>query len=245
MLQTIFNKIIFIIFNTKLGQRFKLLSSIYNRPLDSTFTKKKISIKTFLKKNFYKTIAEYAQFGKHSVLLVNNKELNTLFNIRFKSSDISENIIENVSSFFKKNQLFYFLRKHKLFNKGRFSRNRQTYRTGAYWCLWVNILAVTGFYYWFYRFTMNFGYLWPFFSLFILSFIIPRAIKYNYLYLSNLFSSVFKLFIWLYIILLNFFSIFTNIFSKISSFFFNSKNEKINSTKLELFFIFNFIFNFF
>ena len=41
MLQTIFNKIIFIIFNTKLGQRFKLLSSIYNRPLDSTFTKKK------------------------------------------------------------------------------------------------------------------------------------------------------------------------------------------------------------
>jgi hypothetical protein len=132
MLQTIFNKIIFFLFSTKLGQRFKLLSSIYNRPLDSSFTKKNISIKTFFKKSFYKTIAEYAYFSKQSVLLSTNSNLNSLVAVRFKASDISENITENISSFFKKNQLFYFLRKHKLFNKGRFSRNRQTYRTGAY-----------------------------------------------------------------------------------------------------------------
>jgi hypothetical protein len=28
--------------------------------------------------------------------------------------------------------LFLFLRKNRIFNKGRYSRNRQTYRTGVY-----------------------------------------------------------------------------------------------------------------
>jgi hypothetical protein len=92
------------------------------------------------------------------------------------------------------------LRKSKLFNKGRYSRNRQTYRTGAYWCFWVNILAVTGFYYWFYRFSMNFGYLWPFFSLFVISFIFPRALKYNYFFFTNLLQSVLKLFSWFFLL---------------------------------------------
>jgi hypothetical protein len=131
MLQTIFNNLLSLIFNTKLGRRFKLLSSVYSKPIDSSFIKKTISIKPFFKKNFYKVVAEYAHFSKQTVLLNISKE-STAAAIRFKTSDVSENIIDNVSSFFKKNQLFYFLRKNKLFNKGRFSRNRQTYRTGAY-----------------------------------------------------------------------------------------------------------------
>ena len=245
MLQSIFNKFIFFVFNTKLGQRFKLLSSFYQQPLDSSFTKKNISIKTFFKKSFYKTVAEYAHFSKQAVLLNVSKTETASASIRFKTSDITENVVDNISSFFKKNQLFYFLRKHKLFNKGRFSRNRQTYRTGAYWCLWVNILAVTGFYYWFYRFTMNFGYLWPFFSLFILSFIIPRALKYNYLYLPNLFSSIFKLFVWFYLIILNYFNFFYNFFFKLFDIFLLTKNQKNSVKNFNFFFIFDLYFSFF
>jgi hypothetical protein len=41
----------------------------------------------------------------------------------------------------------YFLRKELIFSKGRYSRNRQVYRTGVYWCLYINILAVVALYY--------------------------------------------------------------------------------------------------
>jgi len=35
----------------------------------------------------------------------------------------------------------FFLRKNRTFNKGRFSRNRQIYRTGVYFCFYINILT--------------------------------------------------------------------------------------------------------
>jgi hypothetical protein len=41
----------------------------------------------------------------------------------------------------------FFLRKSKIFNKGRYSRNRQFYRTGVYWCLYLSIILFTGLYY--------------------------------------------------------------------------------------------------
>ena len=44
-----------------------------------------------------------------------------------------------------------YIEMNKIFNKGRYSRNRQTYRTGEYWCLYINILAVLFFYFWFYK----------------------------------------------------------------------------------------------
>jgi hypothetical protein len=53
-----------------------------------------------------------------------------------------------------------FLRKSKIFNKGRYSRNRQFYRTGVYWCLYLSIILFTGLYYWFYHFIINFGFFW-------------------------------------------------------------------------------------
>lgn len=53
-----------------------------------------------------------------------------------------------------------FLRKTKIFNKGRYSRNRQFYRTGVYWCLYLSIILFTGLYYWFYHFIINFGFFW-------------------------------------------------------------------------------------
>lgn len=62
-----------------------------------------------------------------------------------------------------------FLRKTKSFNKSRYSRNRQYYRTGVYWCLWVNIIAVVSLYYLFYRFTFRFSYVPYIYLIFIAS----------------------------------------------------------------------------
>lgn len=183
----------------------------------------------------YRKIFVYALFVKVNVLL---KPVSTLYSqavsastILFKPSDLSSNYLNSFSVFSTVKPLHLFLRKNKLFNKGRYSRNRQVYRTGAYWCLWVNILAVSGFYYWFYRFTMNFGYLWPFFSLFILSFIIPRALKYNYIYANNLVSSLIKLLTWFYLIFLNVLSFFL---TSIKNFFFTVNLVKKLSSDTEV-----------
>ena len=73
----------------------------------------------------------------------------------------------------------YFLRKSRTFNKGRYSRNRQNYRTGVYWCLYINIMVLFGLYFYFYRFTLNFGYLWWLFFSLLASFFVPKAIKYR------------------------------------------------------------------
>lgn len=56
------------------------------------------------------------------------------------------------------NHTNFVLRKTKSFNKSRYSRNRQYYRTGVYWCLWLNVILVTGLYYAFYRYTLKFSY---------------------------------------------------------------------------------------
>lgn len=53
----------------------------------------------------------------------------------------------------------YVLRKTKSFNKSRYSRNRQYYRTGVFLCLWANIIFLLGGYYVFFRLTFKFSYL--------------------------------------------------------------------------------------
>lgn len=75
----------------------------------------------------------------------------------------------------------FILRKTKSFNKSRYSRNRQYYRTGVFLCLWANIILVMGGYYFFYRLTLKFTYVWPIMlSLFILVFI--SYFSKNYIY---------------------------------------------------------------
>ena len=169
------------------------------------FVKKTVYFRKKINSFFYIFLRECSEFKSATVLLKSAQAAvvepqigNSV--IRLKPSDLSNLYTNTASSFSKKHELIYFLRKHKLFNKGRYSRNRQTYRTGAYWCLWVNIIAVTGFYYWFYRFSMNFGYLWPFFCLFILSFVLPRAVKYNYVTITNLIESLVKLATWYWLL---------------------------------------------
>lgn len=74
------------------------------------------------------------------------------------------------NSFFSANKKFFFLRNNEIFNKSRYSRNRQTYRTGVFWCIWLTVLTVIGLYFYFYVFLIKFTYAWFFFFLFILSF---------------------------------------------------------------------------
>ena len=57
----------------------------------------------------------------------------------------------------------FFLRVNSLYNKSRYSRNRQTYRTGVYWCMWLTVLSVIGLYYYLYVFLIKFTYVWSFF----------------------------------------------------------------------------------
>lgn len=83
-----------------------------------------------------------------------------------------------------------FLRKNKVFNKGRYSRNRQFYRTGVYWCLYINIIAMVGLYFWFYRFVMNFGYLWWLLYLSLSSFVVAKAFNYRLLLPTTLTKSI-------------------------------------------------------
>lgn len=61
--------------------------------------------------------------------------------------------VSNITSFIKykslKRFIIYYIRKNRIFNKGRYSRNRQQYRTGFYWCLWLNVMVVYGLYFFF------------------------------------------------------------------------------------------------
>jgi hypothetical protein len=74
-----------------------------------------------------------------------------------------------------------FVKINKLYNKGRFSRNKQTYRTGVIWCLWLTILSICGPFYYFYSFSFNFTYLWFLFILLVLRFSFVYLSKYNYI----------------------------------------------------------------
>ena len=40
-----------------------------------------------------------------------------------------------VNAFFSKKKKFFFLRNNEIYNKSRYSRNRQTYKTGVFWCI--------------------------------------------------------------------------------------------------------------
>jgi len=79
----------------------------------------------------------------------------------------------------KNNMTCFFLRKSKFFNKGRYSRNRQIYRTGVYLCFYVNIIVLYLIWFVFYRSSIKFTYLWWVFFALPSSFIFSRALKYN------------------------------------------------------------------
>ena len=142
---------------------------------------------------------------------LNNNLLNS-WKINFSESSTNKHIsLEN--NFLKRsNYNFFFLRKNKIFNKGRYSRNRQTYRTGFYWCLWINIFVIYGLHYAFYRFTFTFGYLWIFLIIFFGSFIFGRMLKYNFHNYNYVFVEINNFLNWIGFISNNFYTFLLNFF---------------------------------
>ena len=138
----------------------------------------------FVKNNFFKNFSflKFERFISYNF---------AFFPIKFKPS----NILFFLSQSTLKKLNINFIRKSKVFNKGRYSRNRQYYRTGFYWCLYVNIVAVVGLYFWFYRFLINFSYLWWLLFAFILSFIFSKF--FNIYKLGFLKSYLKEEFIWI------------------------------------------------
>lgn len=105
----------------------------------------------------------------------------------------------NIMHFSKKKVNINFIRKQKCFNKGRYSRNRQLYRTGVYWCFYLNIAALLGLNFLFYKFTITFTYYWWAFFLSILFFIAPSFFRLklsNIFVVKSLLKYVFNLFVY-------------------------------------------------
>lgn len=193
-----------------------------------------------IKFNKYKT--NYAQLIKTSIsnitinlVIANESVLNNVkkWVIKYSPSNFMKYI--NLSNF--QNYTILFLRKNKVFNKGRYSRNRQYYRTGVYWCLYINIVAVIGIHFWFYKLTMNFGYLWWMLYAFIVSFILPKVLKYRLYNVCTLSNNLISNFVWLYLICYYYLQLIlikisnlvliNNLFK--SNFFSNNSNLLINS----------------
>jgi len=99
---------------------------------------------------------------------------------------------------------FQFLRKNKVYNKGRYSRCRQNYRTGVYMCMYLSVVSIFGIYYTFYRFSFNFTYLWWFFICFVGSFFLPKIIKYRLYEPTTLFNKFIDFFKWVSLLLRSF-----------------------------------------
>lgn len=94
---------------------------------------KKLNVFTFEKK---KTINFINYLNKLISLNFNKINLNLSFINQISSKFIvnfsASNIVKYLSDLSISKSTILFLRKNKIFNKSRYSRNRQTYRTGAY-----------------------------------------------------------------------------------------------------------------
>ena len=95
---------------------------------------------------------------------------------------------------------FQFLRKNKVYNKGRYSRCRQNYRTGVYMCMYLSIVSVFGLYYWFFKFSLNFTYLWWLFICLIGSIFLPKMVKFRLYEPLTFLNKFFDFFKWILLI---------------------------------------------
>lgn len=144
------------------------------------------------------------------------------------------NVLKYINAASSKASLIFFLRKNKSFIKGRYSKNRAYYRTGVYWCLYIHAVAILAFYYWFYRFTLNFGYLWWMLFIFVASFVFTKFLKIDGFDLNLFFVTFFKNIEWFFFIIYGFSQLLVitildilNFFkkSRISFYFFFLKNN--------------------
>lgn len=155
--------------------------------------------------NIKSKVSKYGNFGlltsinslffvKAKLTVRNHIILNktTVLKPLYNSSSINKYLsLDNLNSF-----EFQFLRKNKVYNKGRYSRCRQNYRTGVYMCMYLSVISIFGLYYWFYRFSFNFTYLWWLFIAFVGSFFLPKIVKYRLYEPITLLNSFIGFFKW-------------------------------------------------
>jgi len=115
---------------------------------------------------------------KNDVIL-KNKTL--LVSPKYSSSSLHKNIDVSVLKY-----EYQFLRKNRVYNKGRYSRTRQNYRTGVYMCVYLSLTTIFGLYFIFYRFSFSFTHLWWLYVYFIFSFFAPKIIQNRLYEPSNL-----------------------------------------------------------
>jgi hypothetical protein len=130
--------------------------------IENDFMLNNNSINKVLLKDFKKE----KNFVLNPTKLFNHKQHGNFINNKFSNSEgVSEvvfcrHVPKQPLVGMKNNLSCLFLRKSKYFNKGRYSRNRQIYRTGVYLCFYVNIAVLYLLWYTFYKFSIRFTYLW-------------------------------------------------------------------------------------
>jgi hypothetical protein len=133
------------------------------------FSEKQSFIKNFIckKANFVGVFNKYSKLyitNNYTLyLFLQDNKIKTTINVNNNLSvpkSTNSSIYKNISLFDYSNIEFQFLRKNKVYNKGRYSRCRQNYRTGVYLCMYLSVVSIFGLYYWFFKFSFNFSYLW-------------------------------------------------------------------------------------
>ena len=147
-----------------------------------------VYLKIFLLNNYNKYL--FLQNKKNNISVVSS-----ILSKLPKNSTSS--VYKNISLFDYTSSEFQFLRKNKVYNKGRYSRCRQNYRTGVYLCMYLSIVSIFGLYYWFFKFSFNFSYLWWFFIGFFSSFLLPKIIKYRLYEITTVVHVFYGFFSWL------------------------------------------------
>lgn len=148
---------------------------------------------------YYKLKSKFIIFNKFNskVVLyikkyVSNSSFTNLLSNDFYTNFLPYNNARFINIDFSNLFNVLFIRKNKIFNKGRYSRNRQFYRTGVYWCLYINIIAIVGMYFWFYRFLINFSYIWWIILSSLFIFILSKSFNFNYFNLLKLNLSIYN-----------------------------------------------------
>lgn len=159
----------------------------------------KNKFKNYTERNLFLRHSKYPTITNRITTLLTNKPVN-IIHIK-KNMEKSKILpITSIVKFIDLDSVgeleFQFLRKNKVYNKGRYSRCRQNYRTGVYMCMYLSIICVFGLYYWFLQFSINFTYLWWLFISFVCSFFLPKFIKYSFYKITIIFNKTFEIFRW-------------------------------------------------
>lgn len=152
---------------------------------------------TLLEKNIYKKYINTFHIKPDYKFYINNIVAYNFYNfVKVTSPSFLNNFSKLTLTWYNKlhNTIFetqkrtiiLYLRAAKHFNKGRYSRNRQLYRTGVYWCIWLNVVIVYALHFYFYRVVFTFGYLWWPLGLMVLSIFSSRLYKYRYYNINQL-----------------------------------------------------------